>query len=351
MPAVDDFSTRLLVWFDEHGRTHLPWQQAISPYRVWVSEIMLQQTQVATVIGYFERFMTRFPDVIALADASEDEVLHLWTGLGYYARARHLHNAAQQVKHQHNGEFPRTLDELQALPGIGRSTAGAIISIACSGRAPILDGNVKRVLARWRSIEGWPGQTPVARQLWHLAEQLTPHERVADYTQAIMDLGATLCTRSKPGCAKCPLNTDCRALAEGTVAQLPGKKPKKTMPVKRVCMLLIENPDGEFLLEKRPSSGLWGGLWSFPEVAAEALDKALKDQALIQVEPQLIAPFRHTFSHFHLDITPVHATPQRPDTRISEVGQRNWYDPHQPDAIGLTRPVTRIMEQLRADVR
>jgi A/G-specific adenine glycosylase len=369
---IDDFGTRLLAWFDIHGRKHLPWQRNPSPYRVWVSEIMLQQTQVGTVIGYFERFMARFPTVNMLAAASEDEVLHLWTGLGYYARARNLHKTAQRLTREYNAEFPQTVEQLIDLPGIGRSTAGAIVAIACGGRATILDGNVKRVLARCFGVEGWPGQTQVAAELWQIAETLTPHSRVNDYTQAIMDLGATLCTRSKPNCDACPFNAECVARKTGQTSMFPGKKPSKKIPVRQTCMLLIENAQGEFLLQKRPSTGLWGGLWSFPEVTREQLEQALEgtlEQTLEQTmladtpnSPPLVAPFRHTFTHFHLDITPIHVTYAHIDalaglpglgniaagqSAVHEAGS-SWYDTRAPQAIGLTRPVTRIFQQLAA---
>ncbi|MEX1236805.1 MAG: A/G-specific adenine glycosylase, partial [Pseudomonadales bacterium] len=250
------FSTRILQWYDHHGRTNLPWQQDVSPYRVWISEIMLQQTRVQAVIPYFERFMQRFPSVHALAGATEDEVLHLWTGLGYYARARNLHKTARIISDDHRGKFPDTVNELCELPGIGRSTAGAIVSIAGGRRAPILDGNVKRVLARCFGIEGWPGQSNTANQLWQKAEELTPDRRVADYTQAIMDLGATLCVRAAPNCAACPMESICVANRGARVEQLPGKKPRKAMPIKSTCMLLVENAAAELLLEKRDSRGV-----------------------------------------------------------------------------------------------
>ena len=233
---MSSFSDRVLHWFDAHGRKHLPWQQQISAYRVWVSEIMLQQTQVTTVIGYFERFMQRFPDVVTLANAPQDDVLHLWTGLGYYARARNLHKAAQQIATDHGGEFPQTLEQVMALPGIGRSTAGAILSIACGKSHPILDGNVKRVLARYYAIEGWPGKRAVEDTLWQHATENTPATRTNHYTQAMMDLGAMICTRSKPACDKCPLQSDCIAYAQGKQNEYPGKKPKKTLPVKSTVM-------------------------------------------------------------------------------------------------------------------
>ncbi|MFT6316800.1 MAG: A/G-specific adenine glycosylase [Candidatus Azotimanducaceae bacterium] len=346
---IDDFSERLLTWFDQHGRKHLPWQHDINHYRVWVSEIMLQQTQVATVIGYYERFMARFPDINALAAASQDEVLHLWTGLGYYARARNLHKTAQQLHQHNNSQFPDDLDGLIDLPGIGRSTAGAIMCIAGGGRAPILDGNVKRVLARCFGISGWPAETQVANQLWTLAGQLTPHDRVADYTQAIMDLGATLCTRSRPQCDICPFATECIAATTARTSEFPGKKPKKVMPIRTTCMLLIENPRGEFLLEKRPSQGLWGGLWGFPEIAPAQLEQHLTDQRLQRQQAPHLPEFRHTFSHFHLDIAPVHVTYATADSclGIDQVAETHaWYSLQAPAEIGLTRPVTRIFEQL-----
>ncbi|XOV87024.1 MAG: A/G-specific adenine glycosylase [Pseudomonadota bacterium] len=344
MTTDQSFSTNLLTWFDQHGRKHLPWQTDISPYRVWVSEIMLQQTQVATVIPYFNRFMKRYPRVTDLADASEDDVLHHWTGLGYYARARNLHKTAKIIAGLRQGSFPTSVDELVELPGIGRSTAGAIVSIACGGRAPILDGNVKRVLARCFGIAGWPGATTVARELWEKAEALTPTTRVADYTQAIMDLGATLCTRASPKCVACPFERTCVANQAGRISELPGKKPKREMPVRTTCMLLIQNDANEILLQKRPPEGLWGGLWSFPEATdLETASEMLATRGITD-EPTPLAPFRHTFTHFHLDITPLHV--QSPSsTSINEPGSR-WFAINQPIEVGLTRPVTRLIKLL-----
>ena len=261
---MNEFARRLLAWFDLHGRKDLPWQQAISPYRVWVSEIMLQQTQVKTVIPYFENFMARFPAIHDLAAASQDEVLHHWTGLGYYARARNLHKTAKIIVADHEGEMPLTVDALVSLPGIGRSTAGAIVSICSGRRAAILDGNVKRVLARHFAIEGWPGSTAAVKSLWAKAEELTPVDRVADYTQAIMDLGATVCTRATPACEQCPMHGTCIALATNRIAELPGRKPKKDLLVRQTTMLIIESGNS-VLLEQRPPAGLWGGLWSLPD--------------------------------------------------------------------------------------
>ena len=258
---MDWFATRLLAWYDHHGRRDLPWQIDINPYRVWVSEIMLQQTQVTTVVPYYERFMTSFPTIEALASASRDEVLHLWTGLGYYARARNLHKAAQRVVDEKNSVFPNSLDDLQGLPGIGRSTAAAILSISQGGRAPILDGNVKRVLARFHAVPGYPGDAGPQRLLWKHAESHTPMKRVANYTQAIMDLGATLCTRSEPRCDICPVATRCEAHQCQETDQYPGRKPKKEKPVKAARLFLFITPNEDCLLEQRPSNGIWGGLW------------------------------------------------------------------------------------------
>ncbi len=342
---VPGFSERLLSWFDQHGRKNLPWQQDISPYRVWVSEIMLQQTQVTTVIPYFEKFIQRFPIVNALADASEDEVLHLWTGLGYYARARNMHRAGKIITTEHNGQFPDSLDALVQLPGIGRSTAGAILAIAHGQQATILDGNVKRVLARCYAIEGWPGQTAIANQLWTQAENLTPKNRSRDYAQAIMDIGATLCTRSKPRCDVCPFDEHCLALLENRIDQLPGKKPKKNMPEKSTCMLLIENSKGEWLLHKRPNSGLWGGLWSFPECAEDKIDATLANLGIDVKQLEPLSPFRHTFTHFHLDISPILVISSSTQRLVDEPNRHVWYSLHQPLEIGLTRPVTKIIEQ------
>jgi A/G-specific adenine glycosylase len=301
------FSNRLLAWFDQYGRHDLPWQQQITPYRVWVSEIMLQQTQVKTVIPYYLKFMQRFPTVVDLAQASQDEVLSHWAGLGYYARGRNLHKAAQQIAQQYQGVFPSNFDEIVALPGIGRSTAGAILSISLNQRFAILDGNVKRVLSRYYAIEGWPGQKAIENDLWDLAESLTPKQRFNDYTQAIMDLGATLCTRSKPQCGKCPVKTDCQAFSQNRVVEFPYKKPKKIKPIKQAWLLIKENQQAEIYLQQRPQKGIWGGLWSLPEFESiQACEKFLQShgsdaKSLIEWDT-----FRHTFSHYHLDIHPLY---------------------------------------------
>ncbi len=346
--SAKQFSTRVLAWFDKHGRHDLPWQHDTTPYRVWVSEIMLQQTQVKTVIPYFERFMTAFPDVQALAQAPEDRVLHLWTGLGYYARARNLHRAAKQVVADFNGEFPRTLEGLISLPGIGRSTAGAILSIACGERASILDGNVKRVLARYHRVAGWPGESAVHRQLWDIAERYTPTRRCADYSQAMMDLGATVCTRARPACGACPLSAGCAANAAGNPQDYPGKKPRKTLPVKSTCFLIARNRNGEIWLEKRPGNGIWGGLWCFPEVASAGAGRAACINLWSQPAESLEEwpPFRHTFSHYHLDITPVLATIDTTPTGIMEAPGQLWYNVRQAPQIGLAAPVAALLEKL-----
>ena len=300
----DMFSDNILAWFDQHGRKNLPWQQSKTPYTVWVSEIMLQQTQVKTVIPYYQRFMQSFPDVVALANAQQDEVLHHWTGLGYYARARNLHKAAQHIRDQHQGQFPENLEDVMALPGIGRSTAGAILSLACGQHHSILDGNVKRVLARYYAIDGWSGVKAIENQLWQLADKLTPSKRTGDYTQAMMDMGATLCTRSKPKCDSCPVQANCLAYAQGRQTELPGKKPKKTLPV-RTTIMLLPMWQSQVLIYKRPPAGLWGGLWGFYQVdAVEQIDTIAQRLGLENFQVQDLAGFRHTFSHFHLDIQP-----------------------------------------------
>lgn len=342
-----DFSTAVLDWFQDYGRKHLPWQQDITAYRVWLSEVMLQQTQVSTVIPYFEAFTRTFPKVEDLAAAPLDEVLHLWTGLGYYARARNLHACANEVVSRYGGEFPRSIEELESLPGIGRSTAGAISSITWNQPAAILDGNVKRVLARFYAVEGWAGQSAVAKQLWTLAERNTPERNNAEYTQAMMDLGATVCTRSRPQCGACPLQNPCLARAEGRPEQYPGKKPKKTLPVRAVQMLMLQNSRGEVLMEQRPPQGIWGGLWSFPELSVE--EDALA-YAVDQWGPAHLVDtwtsHRHTFSHYHLDITPVSIQLQGHAARIAADDRFIWYDAGQPPSVGLAAPVKRLLRQL-----
>lgn len=340
----------LLTWFDQHGRHDLPWQQNITPYRVWISEIMLQQTQVATVIPYFEKFMQRFVNVQTLSDAPIDHVLHHWSGLGYYARARNLHKAAQQVVAEHNGEFPRSLEGLIDLPGIGQSTAGAILSLSMAQRAPILDGNVKRVLARYFMIDGWPGTSKVQKVLWELAEQETPHERVASYTQAIMDLGATLCTRTKPRCEQCPLKDGCRALHEAVPTDYPGRKPKKIKPVRECRMLLIEQ-DQNVLLAQRPPQGIWGGLWGLPQIEMDCDPETYMrtELGVDCVAEQELPVHTHVFSHFQLNIHPLRLalgeTNRRGVNKVGEGAALMWYNLNQPAEVGLAAPVEKLIHQ------
>ena len=344
----EDFSQRVLGWFDCHGRKELPWQQQQAPYPIWISEIMLQQTQVATVIPYFERFMQRFPDVDCLANAGIDEVLHHWSGLGYYARARNLHRAAQLIRDEYASCFPLEFEQVLALPGVGRSTAGAILSLGAGQRHAILDGNVKRVMTRCFAVAGWPGRSAILQQLWQLVEQCTPDERVADYNQAMMDLGALVCTRTRPRCQACPLEKICQAHAQGDEVNYPTPKPQKTVPVRSTCMLILKNRADEIMLEQRPPSGIWGGLWSLPECPSE-------DQAVqwcndnLGVSGQLVSRWpvrRHTFSHFHLDITPLEIQVEPKDV-VMEANGRLWYNPAHPDVRGLAAPVARLIEDFQ----
>ncbi|MEM9209779.1 MAG: A/G-specific adenine glycosylase [Pseudomonadota bacterium] len=344
---MSSFAERLLVWFDEHGRKDLPWQRDITPYRVWVSEIMLQQTQVKTVIPYYERFMTSFPEVTDLADAPLDDVLHHWSGLGYYARARNLHKTACIVRDEYAGAFPRDFAAVVALPGIGRSTAGAILSIAAGQRHAILDGNVKRVLARRQAIEGWPGRTETLNALWDAAETCTPATRVADYTQAIMDLGATLCTRSKPGCLVCPVGSDCIAHTQGNVNAYPGKKPKKAKPLKSTVMLLVHG-EGSLYLERRPAAGIWGGLWSLPEIddAASVADWCARHLRAAPAQTLTWKTLRHGFSHYDLDIQPLEVRLSAPSSNLADTDNELWYSLDDPPGVGLAAPVRTLVERL-----
>ncbi|MDP3087856.1 MAG: A/G-specific adenine glycosylase [Methylotenera sp.] len=304
-----DFSNRLITWQNIHGRHDLPWQtksnQAPDPYAIWVSEIMLQQTQVAAVIGYYSKFMQRFPNISSLANATQDEVLQHWSGLGYYSRARNLHNAAVTIMHDYNGQFPQNFDAIQALSGIGRSTAAAIASFAFNQVQTILDGNVKRVLARHFLVEGWPSSPKVEKKLWGLAEKLLPEHGMVAYTQGLMDLGATICTRSKPKCSQCPISNSCEAYLQNRVHNLPTPKPRKTIPEKQTIMLILMHDD-KFLLEKRPPAGIWGSLWSFPETDT-TLDLASLAHRLFNVVAEVLEPlpkFSHAFTHYKLHIQP-----------------------------------------------
>lgn len=343
--SPEQFSNAVLNWYDSHGRKDLPWQQGITPYRVWVSEIMLQQTQVSTVLGYFDRFMAALPTLQDLAAAPEDEVLHLWTGLGYYTRARNLQKTAQIVLREHAGEFPRDVEQLTELPGIGRSTAGAIASLSMGLRAPILDGNVKRVLARYVAQEGYPGEPKVAKQLWDVAERFTPQARVNHYTQAMMDLGATLCTRSKPSCLLCPLKTGCQAHLLGLEIRYPIPKPRKTLPQKHTLMPILVNSNHEVLLYRRPSNGLWGGLWSLPELDdLRDLDTLASQHKLQLAQPQALSELIHTFSHFQLAIEPHLIRVNSAPASVAEADWL-WYNLATPPRLGLAAPVKKLLKR------
>jgi len=343
------FATRLLDWFRSHGRHDLPWQRDPSPYRVWVSEIMLQQTRVETVVPYFERFMARFPTLEALAAAEEDAVLALWSGLGYYSRARNLLRAARRIAAHHGGRLPEEPSQLMALPGIGRSTAGAIMALGHGLRAPILDGNVKRVLARHRGVRGWPGRAEVLRRLWAYAETFTPRQEVAAYTQAIMDLGATVCVRRRPLCGRCPVAADCVARREGLQQRLPEPRPAKRLPERETFALLVVDGEGRVLLERRPPQGVWGGLWSFPEVAgrASAEDWWLARLGMPAPKAEALPPVRHTFTHFRLVLHPLRYRIGALPPRVTEGGHWRWHDPAAAGpVVGLPAPVARLLERL-----
>ena len=340
------FSQTVLIWFEVSGRKDLPWQQNPTPYRVWVSEIMLQQTQVTTVIPYFERFMQQFGSVEALAAASQDDVLSLWTGLGYYARGRNLHKAAGAVVREHDGELPQTIEGLISLPGIGRSTAGAILSLGSGLSAPILDGNVKRVLSRYRCVDGWYGQTSVERQLWELSTSVTPLENTGQFNQAMMDLGATVCTRSKPDCPHCPLRPKCLAFKTGSPTDWPHKKPQKAKPCRQTVMLLAVR-DQSVLLQRRPPTGIWGGLWSFPEFddlkSLHQYAQALGTYNEHEIEQW--RQLRHSFTHFDLEITPVKiALNESSGRRIMDEASCCWVDGELPG--GCAAPVKRLLDKL-----
>ncbi|MCC7257005.1 MAG: A/G-specific adenine glycosylase [Gammaproteobacteria bacterium] len=345
---MSSLANALLAWWDRHGRRDLPWQRDPTPYRVWVSEVMLQQTQVATVLRYYDRFLAAFPDVRTLADAPLDAVLHAWSGLGYYGRARHLHRAAQRMRDAPGGALPLVFDDLAALPGIGRSTAGAILALSAGPRHAILDGNVKRVLARVHRIEQPLTGSAVLRELWSLAELHTPAGRVAHYTQAIMDLGATLCTRQRPACNRCPLATRCEAHAAGIAAQLPARNARRPRPQREATVLLVHDGSGRVLLEKRPEEGLWGGLWGLPEIATAGAARAWCAQFLGQPPVRLAQrPVqRHAFTHFDLDMTPVELEVLAPPQQAGDGDRWLWYDLHAPARVGLAAPTTHLIRSL-----
>ncbi len=339
------FQTALLNWFEIYGRQDLPWQRNVTPYRVWVSEIMLQQTQVTTVIPYFEQFTEKFPTVEVLANAQLDEVLHHWSGLGYYARARNLHKAAGMIN-EHG--FPETKNDLMALPGIGESTAGAILSIAFKQSHAILDGNVKRVLCRYMAIEGWPGQSATNKLLWEYSRYFTPEKNTDDYTQAIMDLGATVCIRSNPHCYKCPVSETCKARQLGRIKDFPVPKPKKHIPTKKCVFLVLQNDKKELFLEKRAPVGIWGGLWSFPEFSdVEGILGWCKKQNINTDKLKILSSRRHTFSHYHLNYSAIIINHQNPVNYIAEAGRTIWYDNSAKNVkVGLPTPIKRLIEHI-----
>ncbi len=346
----DSFSAKLIAWQRRHGRHDLPWQANRDPYAIWVSEIMLQQTQVATVVPYYKRFMARFPDIPSLASASEEEVLTYWAGLGYYARGRNLHKAAQLMRDSHVGRFPSSFEEVAALPGVGPSTAAAICIFAFGQRHAILDGNVKRVLARAYGVSGYPGEKRIEQALWQRARSLLPDQDLETYTQALMDLGATLCTRGKPRCEHCPVRADCVALQDDRVSELPSARPRKTLPEKHAQFLVIRH-GLDLLLEKRPAPGIWGGLWSLPEAAPDS-DPA---QACLHLSGQLpgsmqpLPALTHSFTHFKLHIQPIEVTLSRKPSATHESGCQVWMPLADALHAALPKAVEKILRKLAAE--
>lgn len=344
--AGDSFAVRLIRWQRQHGRHDLPWQNA-DAYRVWLSEVMLQQTQVATVVPYFLRFIEHFPDIATLAAATEDEVLALWSGLGYYSRGRNLHRAAQTVMSRFGGNFPDHFEQLQELPGIGRSTAAAICALAYHQPRAILDGNVKRVLARHGGIEGWPGEGRVEAELWRLAEARLPQNDVAIYTQALMDMGATLCSRSKPRCQECPVHADCVACLSDRVAEFPASRPKKAVPERQAVFLLIRHGN-DILLEKRPPTGVWGGLWSLPQFDTADEARTYCQRAGIATDDiRELAGFVHTFSHFKLSIQPWLVTVSDKPGQVAEASS-TWLEVGEVLQAAIPTPVRQLLLSLKA---
>jgi A/G-specific adenine glycosylase len=337
------FAEKLIAWQKQHGRRGLPWQGTRDPYRIWLSEVMLQQTQVSAVIPYYERFLRRFPTVEALAAASEDQVLQLWSGLGYYARGRNLHAAAKAVSHL--GSFPRTAADIEALPGIGKSTAAAIAAFAFGERAAILDGNVKRVLARYFGIMGWPGDKAVESALWERAHRLLPKEDIETYTQALMDLGATVCVRT-PKCEACPVSRDCVARREGKTSDIPAPRPRKALPQKAVTWLLLLDR-GQILLEKRPAPGIWGGLWSFPEAPGKDVDGHCRRSFGCEVRStKVLEALDHGFTHFRLRIQPLLCQVTRKP--IAQTPGSLWIDIEDVSNAAVPSPVRTLVGRLAA---
>ena len=337
------FAGRLLAWWDKNGRKDLPWQHPRTPYRVWISEIMLQQTQVATVIPYFERWMESFPDIGSLAAASQDKILAHWAGLGYYARARNIQKTAAVCFEKYGGKLPTGADELTALPGIGLSTANAIVSQSTDRPAAVLDGNVRRVLARHTATEGWTGRSNVQKKLWRIAEDNLPARRGADYTQAVMDLGAMVCLRSKPSCGECPVSIDCRALLENRIEELPSPKPPTRVSEVTVHMLVVRNRNGQVLLEKRPGAGIWGGLWCLPE--GDSPQSIAEDLGFELADKTALPPINHRLSHLKMTICPVLASPGK-TTQVQCNAERGWFDAEQQKGLGLPKPVLDLLKKM-----
>jgi A/G-specific adenine glycosylase len=342
----------LIDWHARHGRHDLPWQHDRTPYRVWVSEIMLQQTQVATVLPYYQRFMEQFPDVHALANAPIDDVLHLWTGLGYYARARNMHRAAERIRDEFGGEFPGTFEGVASLPGIGRSTAGAILALSRGERHAILDGNVKRVLSRFFGVEGDLAERAALDKLWQLADACTPAENVDVYTQAIMDLGATVCTRRNPLCAYCPLGEWCFARRTGKQNEIPAPRRARERRSKHVYMLVaMREADSTVLLERRPDTGVWGGLWCLPEFDTESAACSFASQTLraTQFHPQPLDRIEHAFTHFDLVVTPLLTRCDGP-AGVMDAPRSLWYNLRDPARVGLPAPIKTLLANLTAEI-
>lgn len=338
------FSTRLIDWQRQHGRHDLPWQNTRDPYRIWLSEIMLQQTQVSSVIPYYARFLERFPTLEALAQAPLDSVLELWAGLGYYARARNLHRCAQAIVTEYYGRFPQDPEAIASLPGIGRSTAAAISAFAFGTRSAILDGNVKRVLARCFGVEGFPGAAQTEKELWLLADALLPNDQIEAYTQGLMDLGSTLCTRSKPFCAACPMHDLCIARRDGRTAELPVAKPKKVLPERETTLLLIT--DGQrILLERRPPAGIWGGLLTLPEGGTAEARGFAQRHGFQLIGVRCLPSLKHSFSHFHLLIQPLLCRVEAPSRTVAEAGWQ-WLDYGEVETAALPSPIRSLLRTL-----
>ena len=342
------FSQAVLRWFDRCGRHNLPWQKNVTPYRVWVSEIMLQQTQVSTVIPYFQRFIKRFSSIKVLSLATLDEVLVYWSGLGYYARARNLHRTAKIVQETYNGLFPSIVEVLSDLPGIGRSTAGAVLSLGLHRYAVILDGNIKRVLARYTALNSPINKQTGINSLWCLAEKYTPQNRCWSYNQAMMDIGAMICTRTNPKCFLCPLQQNCRAYYLSRQTEFPIKHAKNVRLHKAAYLLLLQNTAGEILLEKRPSTGIWGGLWSFPECPVE---EDIQQWCQMKLAMKVMICERwdslfHQFSHFSFEIRPVLLQVKAEQTKIVECCSQIWYKGHSTLPGGIAAPVALLLNQL-----